>query len=225
MEFFTHVHPNIVNPYILITHNSDYHVPQNFGYILEDPKMIAWFGQNVEGCTHPKLHPIPIGIANRYWGHGSIETVTVLQRATDGCDKSTLLYMNFSPSTYPPVRPHVYNLFKDQPFCMVSGAKDFGSYLLDIAHSKFVLSPRGNGLDCHRTWESLYMGAIPILISSSIDPLFQGLPVVVINDWSEVTKEFLEAKWEEISKTKYHLDRMYADYWFKLISSYKTPSQ
>ncbi|CAF4378106.1 unnamed protein product, partial [Adineta steineri] len=28
----------------------------------------------------------------------------------------------------------------------------------------FWLSPRGNGLDCHRTWEALYLDTIPIVL-------------------------------------------------------------
>lgn len=219
-EFFTSVHPTIINPYILITHNSDYPAPGEFGHMLDDPKIIAWFGQNVKD-VHPKLHPIPIGIANRYWGHGNIDSVAEIQRLTAGCSKNLFLYMNFLPSTYPPQRPYVFQLFKDQPFCTVSNQKDFWSYLFDLSHSKFVLSPRGNGLDCHRTWETLYMGSIPIMISSTIDPLFEGLPVILIKDWNEVTQEFLETKWEEMSCTNYQFDRMYADYWLKMISSYK----
>lgn len=219
-EFFITVHPTIANPYILVTHNGDLPVPREFGYMLDDPKIIAWFGQNVE-YVHPKLHPIPIGVANRYWGHGNIDTIAEVQRLTAGCSKNLFLYMNFSPSTYPPERPYVFQLFKDQPFCIVSGQKDFASYLFDLSHSKFVLSPRGNGLDCHRTWEALYMGSIPIMIESTIDPLFEGLPVILIKDWNEVTQEFLETKWEEMNRTEYQSERMYADYWLKMISSFK----
>ena len=219
-EFFTSVHPHIVNPYILVTHNGDLPVPRDFGHMLDDPKIIAWFGQNIE-YAHPKLHAIPIGIANRHWGHGNIDTVAEVQKFAAGRSRNIFLYMNFSPGTYEPVRPFVFQLFKDQPFCSVSGQKDFRSYLFDLTDSKFVLSPRGNGLDCHRTWEALYMGAIPIMIRSAIDPLFEGLPIILINDWNEVTREFLEAKWEEMGRTEYKSDRMYADYWLKIISSYK----
>lgn len=219
-EFFISVHPKIVNPYILVTHNGDLPVPREFGYMLDDPKMIAWFGQNIE-YAHPKLHPIPIGIANRYWEHGNIAVVAEVQKLTAGCSKSIFLYMNFLPSTYPPLRPYVFQLFKDQSFCTVSPLKGFRSYLMDLAQSKFVLSPRGNGLDCHRTWEALYMGAIPVMISSAIDPLFEGLPVILIKDWTEVNQGFLETKWAEMSHTEYHLERMYADYWLNLITSYK----
>jgi len=56
----------------------------------------------------------------------------------------------------------------------------------------FVISPHGNGLDCHRTWESLVLGNIPIVKRSSLDPLYEGLPVVIIDDWREVTPQNLE---------------------------------
>ena len=38
----------------------------------------------------------------------------------------------------------------------------------------FGLSPRGNGVDCHRTWEMLYFGMIPVMLRSTIDQLFDG---------------------------------------------------
>lgn len=219
-EFFSKIHPRIPNPYVLVTHNSDYDAPRGFGYILDDPKLLAWYGQNVMHYEHPKLHPIPIGIANRYWRHGSIDAVAEAQSISQGCDRPILLFMNFSKGTHSD-RNQVYQKFCNQPFCFVSPPKDFKSYLCDLAHSKFVLSPRGNGLDCHRTWEALLMGAIPIVISSSIDSLFEGLPVVIIQDWDEVTQEFLEAKWAEMSEQKFALERMYAQYWLDLIASHK----
>ena len=37
----------------------------------------------------------------------------------------------------------------------------------------FVLSPRGRGLDCHRTWEALCLGCIPIVKKSPITKLFR----------------------------------------------------
>ena len=62
------------------------------------------------------------------------------------------------------------------------------------ARYAFVVSPHGNGLDCHRTWESLVLGNIVIVKRSSLDPLYEGLPVVIVDDWSEITAESL-ARW------------------------------
>jgi hypothetical protein len=45
----------------------------------------------------------------------------------------------------------------------------------------FEICPRGNGLDCHRTWEALLLRSIPIVRTSTLDPLYEGFPVVIIS--------------------------------------------
>jgi len=57
-----------------------------------------------------------------------------------------------------------------------------------------VLSPHGGGLDCHRTWEALALGHLVVVPSSGLDPLFEGLPVVPVRSWTEITRENL-ARW------------------------------
>ena len=49
----------------------------------------------------------------------------------------------------------------------------------------FVPSPAGNGIDCHRTWEALYLGAVPVVLKSE----FCGgddWPVLVVDNWSDL---------------------------------------
>ena len=55
----------------------------------------------------------------------------------------------------------------------------------------FVLSPFGNGMDCHRTWEALLCGCIPIVRSSVFDELFDGLPVLIVKEWTEISLQLL----------------------------------
>ena len=95
------------------------------------------------------------------------------------------------------------------------------SYLEDLASSYFVLSPRGHGLDCHRTWEALYMGAIPIVKSSGMDALFSDLPVLIVKDWSEITESFLLKKWAEMKNTHYNFEKLYLSYWLSWIEQSK----
>ena len=69
---------------------------------------------------------------------------------------------------------------------------------------RFGISPPGNGMDCHRTWEMLFMGMIPIVESSSLDALYQkfDLPVVIVKnkDWSDLCRPgFLDAHFERLS--------------------------
>ncbi|MDF1856035.1 hypothetical protein [Pseudooceanicola sp.] len=60
----------------------------------------------------------------------------------------------------------------------------------------FEASPRGNSIDCHRTWEALLLKSIPIVKTSLMDPIYKGLPVAIVQDWNEVTEERL-AQWLE----------------------------
>ena len=216
-RFFKKYHPKIRHKYILITHNSVFSIPGKFVSYLLHPKVGAWFGHNVDGYVHPKLHPLPVGFENRQYSNGDLTVVTEARKKWAGCAKTMLLYNNFSINTHPTERGKVYALFKDKPFCVTSSRKPYREYLKDLAEAKFVLCPRGNGLDCHRVWESICMGSIPIVKTSASDSLFQDLPVVIIKDWREVTEEFLEQKYSEMSQQSYNFDRMNLDYWLKLI--------
>ncbi len=220
-EFFTYIHPRIHHPYILITHNSDDHVPGKCARYLDDDKLIAWFGQNKDNCNHPKMHSIPIGLANKCWAHGDVDIFKKMQNVPTLCERNFLLYMNFSVGTFYEERSKVADLFKNNSYCYVSPPKELSVYLEDLALSKFVLSPRGNGLDCHRTWEALLMGAIPIVKTSSLDPMYKNLPVVIVNDWEEIDADFLHQKYEEFLTHDFEREKMYIDYWLSFIDSFK----
>ena len=217
-HFFQYFHPQIQHRYILITHNSDYGAPRSWGEYLEDPKLIAWFAMNIEWANHPKLHPIPIGIANYEWPHGKAELI----EWTKVGPKTHLLYYNLTVSNYFLERADVWRLFSSAPFCYSSQGKNFAAYLRDLADSKFVLSPRGNGIDTHRLWESLYLCPYPIVKRSTVDAVYEGLPVVLIDHWESVTEEFLNQKYEELSKKTFSLEPLRLDYWTHLIDSYRT---
>ena len=87
----------------------------------------------------------------------------------------------------------------------------------------FWLSPRGGGLDCHRTWEALYLDIIPIVWNNSLSVLYEDLPVVVINDHAELNEQFLYTKLSEISKKKlsnekvYKYEKLRHAYWRRLV--------
>ena len=57
-----------------------------------------------------------------------------------------------------------------------------------VLRSKYVLSPPGNGPDCHRTWEALYLGATPIVLKDYWPFRGYDLPVVSLNGWDELER-------------------------------------
>jgi hypothetical protein len=57
-----------------------------------------------------------------------------------------------------------------------------------VSRSKYVLSPPGNGPDCHRTWEAIYLGAIPIVKRAFWPFCNVSLPVAVIDRWEQLSE-------------------------------------
>jgi hypothetical protein len=60
-----------------------------------------------------------------------------------------------------------------------------------MSEYQYVLCPRGNGEDTHRFWETLYRGAVPIVLknvwSQSLDYL--GFPFIQVSAWEQVQIE------------------------------------
>lgn len=67
----------------------------------------------------------------------------------------------------------------------------------------FDLSPPGHGVDCYRTWESLALGMVPIVLAgTSLDAggLYDGLPVIRVRNFSEVNPQSLRRWVREIGR-------------------------
>lgn len=215
-EYFETIHPAIEQPYILISHNGDDPAPGAFAHMLEDPKIIAWFTLNCEGEPHPKLHPIPFGIPNRYLGcHEKWFDEAKLEMG----NKEIFAYFNLTIQNYLSERWEAYQKIGRAPFCTKVQKKRIDHYLIDLAHSQFVIAPRGVAIDTYRVWEALYLGAYPIVKSSPLNVLYEGLPVVIVNSWPDVTESFLKEKYEEMQKSSFSLEKLQMSYWKELIDS------
>lgn len=88
----------------------------------------------------------------------------------------------------------------------------------------FSISPRGAGLDCHRTWEDLVLGCIVIVKTSPLDKLYEGLPVVIVKNWSEITESNLNKwlrKFGNAFTNESYKKRLTHTYWMNLIQEVK----
>jgi len=69
---------------------------------------------------------------------------------------------------------------------------NYTNFLLNLARHKFVLSPRGNAIDCHRHWEVLYMRRVPVMKRDPyLEELFRGYPVLFVDKYSDINKDLL----------------------------------
>eukprot|EP00842_Homolaphlyctis_polyrhiza_P000858 jgi/Hompol1/1773/HPOL_005713-RA len=107
---------------------------------------------------------------------------------------------------------------------MKPGVKPVKFYRL-MAQSKFVISPPGAGLDCYRTYEALYLGSYPIVKSSSLDELFEDLPVLIVNDLTTINDALLkeaEARFQRLALDgAFRFEKLYAYYWMHQFLDYR----
>lgn len=186
-QFFVKFFPSINSKFILITHNSDYSTSPEHKKFLNDSKLIAWFGMN-PGFEHPKHIVIPIGFKNPVWYTGNTMNLIRYRKKnlTPWEKRKTLLYVNFSPETYPKARKPFYDKLKNEQGVLVIEKRiDFETYMSHLSEAKFVLCPRGNGVDTVRFYEALLMGAIPVVENSTLYPLFESSTTLVLPDLSK----------------------------------------
>ncbi len=218
--FFTHLHKLIKNSYILISGNYYQSSPRNFAYLLNDPKILHWFSVNGDIVNHSKFTHIPLGLANPYWKHGNSDTIRQVQKEQESeqLEKKYLVNLNFDIGSSND-RKGIFSYFKQKTFVTLTPRKSHKEYLQDLALSKFVISPPGRALDCHRTWEALLVGCIPILFKSTLDLLYADLPVVIVGNWHNVSAEFLEKEYARIHNHSFQLEKLYAPYWKQKIKN------
>ena len=178
-----------LNDFVLVTHNSDGEIKNNIevNKILNCNKLLKWYGQNI--CIeHPKLHFIPIGLANNQWEHGNLslfynnEFINYLNNNK----KLNNIYFNFNINTNINKRQICYNSLINKLEWLhiinpIENQKRLSTY-------KFCICPEGNGVDSHRLWECLYLKVVPIVIKSEFTSILlkQNVPLVVLNNWTDL---------------------------------------
>lgn len=238
-RFVSDVLPTLTKPFSLLTNNSDLTIPEDIScslLLLMNPLLKKWFAQN---CTsnYEKLVRIPIGldyhslfpspgqfawspVQRHAWGAKKMPTIQEAELKSIknlARVRSCKAYANFQflmTTRYGKV---------DRVDALKTVPKELVFYepvkaTRDVCWKNmikyvFVLSPQGNGLDCHRTWEALCLGCYPIIKTSGLDPLFDDLPVWIVNEWSDVTAESMKQKMAEFDGQTFNLEKLTLNYW------------
>lgn len=87
-------------------------------------------------------------------------------------------------------------------------------YFKSLPNYKFVISPEGNGIDCHRHYEALLAGCIPIIeYNSLIEEKYKGCPILYTKDYSEINEEYLNKIYTEMINKEYDFSRLFMQYY------------
>lgn len=218
----------------------DYTVIKNF---IADKKLIHWFAHNYDLADHEdKITILPLGL-DYHKPHCLFHEVSpheqekilekIVQQARPTHERLPLIYADFHLSDtlagYNPAlvkrcgysRTSLHKQLAEKPFIKFLDKKITRKELWEEKSKyAFSISPHGNGLDCHRTWEDLILGCIIIVKTSTLDPLYKDLPVVIVQDWTEITEENL-AHWlkqySDAFTNPIYREKLTSAYWINLM--------
>uniref|UniRef100_A0A6C0EUQ3 RXYLT1 C-terminal domain-containing protein n=1 Tax=viral metagenome TaxID=1070528 RepID=A0A6C0EUQ3_9ZZZZ len=87
-------------------------------------------------------------------------------------------------------------------------------YFDNLPNYKFVISPEGNGIDCHRHYEALIAGCIPIIEDNAeIRKKYEGCPILYTKDYSEITNEYLLEQYKKMIDYEYDFSKLFLSYY------------
>ena len=208
-HFCMEVLPKINWKFNLVSGDSDTAVSPEiqgdaFFSIISSPHLNSWFAQNKK-VSFDRLFSLPIGLDfHTLWsdplafGGGPLlpsSQESQLRSAFGDSpflgDRTLKMYCNWHFQLNRGNRLECLNMvdknlchFEEQP------CNRYQTWI-NQSHYAFVLSPEGGGMDCHRTWEALTLGCIPIVKRSAFSDLFQNLPVLIVDDWGDIDLEML----------------------------------
>ena len=83
-------------------------------------------------------------------------------------------------------------------------------YFDTLGEYKFIISPEGNGIDCHRHYVAIISGCIPIIEENAfMRHKYRDLPILYTKNYSEITNEYLEKKYDEMIDKKYDFSNLF----------------
>ena len=238
-HFVDNLLPHINFPFILVSGDCDETAPyelfsnsDSFNSFLNDARLVHWFCQNMT-FVHSKITNMPIGLdyhtmtVNTMWGDitSCADQEKLLKSAIAESkpfwERQIKCYSNFhfSMSTkYGQDRKDAYaQIPPDLVFYEPKHLPRLETWNAQTDYA-FLISPHGNGLDCHRTWEALVLGCIPIVKTSNIDILYDDLPVLIVNNWSDVSDDLLKTTVNDFKKRTFNYEKLLLQYWTKKIN-------
>jgi len=243
LKFFVlQILPKINNSFVLVTGDSDVCVPKEAisnsetASLINNPRLLKWFAQNTQIQRHEKIVQLPIGLdyhtisndPNHNWkthGEGFKPRfqegvlITLRQQMKPFYDRNPLIYVNFTRGNDRfGQRGSAFDQIPNNLLAINHNFTKRTENWRNITQYAFVLSPFGIGMDCHRTWEALCLGAIPILKAPNFQKMFEDLPVLIVSEWCEITRELLDKTIEEFKTREFKYEKLTLKCWTRQIN-------
>jgi hypothetical protein len=233
--------PKMQHTFTLVSGDSDLCVPievlseTETSRLLLSPYLLKWFVQNTRIQNSAKIVQMPIGLDYHtiynnpicnwrlpHEGKMPIEQEHILKNIINTTipfyERVPKIYINFSEGN--DRFKQRKSALKTIPRNLIALNQTFTPRTINwqnMSGYAFVLSPFGIGMDCHRTWEALCLGCIPIVCAPNFKKLFEELPVLIVNHWNEIDEELLKNTLDKFQKINFNYDKITLEYWINKI--------
>lgn len=192
------------NPFTLVLHNSDVQFEEHHLILFEKiPKLKKVFAQNAN-VLHKNVNILPIGLGNSHWKHGNLSIINDVYNMNIYKEKD--IFFNFKVNTNKYEREQCKSIMEKKNIPWI-GDKDFKNYLIELKRHKYCITPVGNGIDCHRFWECLYLSVIPICTRNLIvEHYAKFFTIIILDNWDDLNVDDLINNYNGIMLTNELLD-------------------
>jgi hypothetical protein len=203
--FAAEVLPRLEHPFVLISGSEDVTLPlqcdsrwraftgqeeELFWQIASHPQLRCWWAENLDWAFAPTIRPLPLGLLP-----GAATEAALLPAAecpTPVQERELLVLCAHRLRPGPQWRgrqqlaDHLRGL--QLPWLLVeTNELPAAAFAALLRRCSFVICASGGGWDpCPKLWHALLHGAIPIVRSSALNPVWQQLPVWVVDRWDAV---------------------------------------
>ena len=230
----------IVKPFILITAMEDTEFPLEIhpafrSKINSSSFFKHWFSINKTIPNDSLFTSIPYGLdywtltTRPYFGE-NIQTIeeqnsnleTIVKQTSPFFQRIPKIYgnfhHNFTDDRYGGWRRKLHTIIPNDIIFYEPTTLPRSESFKCMSKYSFVLSPYGNGLDCIRTYEALILGCIVIMKKSCLDILYEDLPVLIVDEWSDINETLLQKTLIEFQNKQFNYNKLKMDYWIELIN-------
>lgn len=242
--FHTEVLPRLEGRFVLVSGSEDVTLPRQtdrrwrsfdgteraaISAILDDPRLVCWFAENLDEAQHPRLAPLPVGMV---WPNGASDPPLPLPVPPPLGPRPLRVLCAHRIRTGAQWAPRrKVSALATGPwadFTTSPAGEVPEDEFLDLveAHS-FVLCVEGGGLDpSPKAWTALLHGAVPIIRNTPVAMAYSCLPVAIVPEWTEAAitprqianwKNSLQPWYDEPHLRKAVCQRLGLEYWWQRI--------
>jgi len=172
--------------------------------------IIKWYASNCN-INDDRITHIPFGVEN------PVKPVLQNFEPSKTEDKINKLYVNYSDHTWD--RTRCKRLVRNYPWVTVrdkyslTPGLEAKEYIREVNQHKFNLCLPGYGFDCYRTWETLWLNSIPVMIEDHYNRWMKGkFPVIYFDKIEDIDMDAILVKYNDI---RFQFDRytLTEEYW------------